>query len=241
VTWQQQVERARSDDHWVVLEGVHALKHAIRFGASIDAVFSPDPDRLLALLADLAPDVTVPAPVQAVSAADWDAVTRGGLPSPSLALAARPVTDLAGIVANSGTAPVVFLDRPTHLGNVGAAIRVAAAAGADAVVVRGHSDPWHPMAVRGAAGLQFSLPVGRIDGLPLTDRALVAVHPDGTSIGETDIPVGALLAFGTERSGLADDVLDRADQVVRIPMRTGVSSLNLATAVAVVLYHGVVG
>lgn len=241
MTWQQQVEQARTDASRVVLEGVHALKHAIRFGGSIDAVFSPDPDRLLALLVDLAPDVTVSVPIQAVPAASWDTATRGGLPSPSLALAARPSTDLAGAVAGPGTGPVVFLDRPTHLGNVGAAVRVAAAAGADAVVVRGRSDPWHPMAIRGGAGLQFALPVGRIDGLPVTNRALVAVHPNGTSIGEVAIPADAVLAFGTERSGLADDVLDRADQVVRIPMRAGVSSLNLATAVAVVLYHGTVG
>jgi RNA methyltransferase, TrmH family len=239
VTWQQQVEKARSNPDRVVLEGVHALKHAIRFGGAIHAVFSPDPDRLLALLADLAPDVTVPVPVQAVSASDWDLVTRGGLPSPSLAVAARPSTDLAATMATRGGGPVVFLDRPTHLGNVGAVVRVAAASGAAAVVVRGRSDPWHPTAVRGGAGLQFALPVGHIDGLPVTARPLVAVHPDGAPLGQADLPSDAVLAFGTERSGLADDVLEQADHAIRIPMRAGVSSLNLATAAAVVLYHGV--
>jgi tRNA G18 (ribose-2'-O)-methylase SpoU len=46
----------------------------------------------------------------------------------------------------------------------------------------------------------------------------------------------ALLAFGAERRGLSTEVLDRADLRVRIPMRSGVSSLNLATSVAAVLY-----
>ncbi len=47
---------------------------------------------------------------------------------------------------------------------------------------------------------------------------------------------GRVLAFGTERGGLSPALLARADRRVRIPMRPGVSSLNLATAVAVVLY-----
>ena len=41
-----------------------------------------------------------------------------------------------------------------------------------------------------------------------------------------------MLAFGTERDGLSDELLARADARVALPMRPGVSSLNLATAVA---------
>ena len=48
----------------------------------------------------------------------------------------------------------------------------------------------------------------------------------------------AILAFGTERDGLSDALLAGAEQRVRLPMRAGVSSLNLATAVAAVLYGG---
>ncbi len=50
------------------------------------------------------------------------------------------------------------------------------------------------------------------------------------------MPGDAVLAFGTERHGLTDALLARADLRVRIPMRAGVSSLNLATSVAAVLY-----
>jgi tRNA G18 (ribose-2'-O)-methylase SpoU len=45
-----------------------------------------------------------------------------------------------------------------------------------------------------------------------------------------------LLVFGTEREGLPDEIDSRADLRIAIPMRHGVSSLNLATAVAVILY-----
>lgn len=50
------------------------------------------------------------------------------------------------------------------------------------------------------------------------------------------LPPGAMLAFGSERRGLCPALLARADRSLAIPMRPGVSSLNLATAVAVVLY-----
>ena len=235
---QRFVDEARARRDRVVLEGVHALKHAVRFGAALERVWSPDPERLLALLADLAADVVVPVDVEPVEPAAWDRVTRGGLPSPSLAVAVRPDHDAVAVADASGDGPVVLLDHPTHLGNVGAVVRVAAAAGADAVVVRGRSDPWHPTAVRGGAGLQFALPVGRCPRLPTGPRPLVAVHPDGAALRSTALPGDAVLAFGTERTGLGADVLAAADLAVRIPMRPGVSSLNLATAVAVVLYTG---
>ena len=65
-------------------------------------------------------------------------------------------------------------------------------------------------------------------------RPLIAVDPDGDE--ELTPPPGAILAFGSERRGLSDDLVERADARVAIPMRPGVSSLNLATAVAAVLY-----
>ena len=50
------------------------------------------------------------------------------------------------------------------------------------------------------------------------------------------MPADAVLAFGSERHGLSDELLARADIRARLPMRAGVSSLNLATAVAAALY-----
>jgi RNA methyltransferase, TrmH family len=115
-------------------------------------------------------------------------------------------------------------------------VRVAAAAGAAAVLTTGANDPWHPEALRGAAGLHFALPVARIEGLPNGDRPLVAVDPQGEVADPRELSPRSLLAFGTERHGLSEELLARADARLAIPMREGVSSLNLATAVAAVLF-----
>ena len=51
-----------------------------------------------------------------------------------------------------------------------------------------------------------------------------------------EVPARAVLAFGTERHGLSGELLERADGRIAIPMREGVSSLNLATSVAIALF-----
>jgi TrmH family RNA methyltransferase len=122
------------------------------------------------------------------------------------------------------------------MGNMGACVRVAAAADAAGVLTTGENDPWHPEALRGAAGLHFALPVAAVEGLPVGDRQLVAIDPDGEDLGAVEISPRAILAFGTERYGLSPELLARADARAAIPMREGVSSLNLATAVAAVLF-----
>lgn len=221
-----------------MLEGVHAVKHAVRFGGQVEVVWTPDRAALVDLLTELAPDVLprIRPLAQEVDAATWARLAPRGLPSPALGLAARPAVDAAAVLRTPGPAPVVLLEGPTHLGNVGAVVRVAAAAAAAGVLVTGAADPWAPGAVRGGAGLQFAVPTARIDVLPAGDRPVVALDPSGEPLGPGVLPDRAVLAFGTERRGLSTELLERADRRVAIPMRAGVSSLNLATAVAIVLY-----
>jgi RNA methyltransferase, TrmH family len=273
------VRAARHDATRVLLEGVHALKHAVRFGAAVDLVLTPDAAALERLLAELAPDVSLPASTIEVPPATWRAAAGRELPSPALAVARRPREPDGGTVDRllaPGRGRVVVLEQPRHLGNLGAAVRVSAAADAAGVVVVGDADPWHPTAVRAAAGLQLALPVARCGHLPATRRLVVAVAPAsdlapgggparggpagggpaggapaeggpaggapgrrlGRRLGLGEVPADAVLLFGTERSGLSEDLRARADATVGIPMRPGVSSLNLATAVAVLLYAG---
>lgn len=229
------VDEARRDPERVVLEGFHAVKHALRFGAELELLVTPDAARLGELARSLAPDLG-PLTATTVDRETWDRLTRGGLPSPTLGVGRRPVVDVGGALAARRDAPVVLLEEPTHLGNVGAVVRVAAAADAAGVLVTGTADPWHPVALRGGAGLQFALPVARVHDLPVSDRPLVAVDPAGEPLRPGLVPTDAVLAFGTERGGLRPGRLAAADLTIGIPMSAGVSSLNLATAVAVVLY-----
>lgn len=235
---------ARRDPRSAVLEGFHPLKHALRFGAGIVAAATVDPHGVTGLARALAPDlidrleaILVPVPPE---------VFQRLVPKPPstavVAIARRPTVEPLDILAAPGDDPVVLLENPARLGNLGAAVRVAAAAEAAGVLTIGLHDPWHPEALRGGAGLQFALPVARVDSLPPGDpdlehsRTLIAIDPTGEPLPSSRIPPRAILAFGSERKGLSPELLGRAQQRLAIPMREGVSSLNLATAVAVLLY-----
>jgi TrmH family RNA methyltransferase len=229
---------ARRDPQLAVLEGFHALKHALRFGAEIVEAVADDRARLRELAAELAPDLgdalaerTAPVAPELIAELVPQAPRTG-----VVAIARRPQVDLSAVLAAKDPAPLVLLEDPRTMGNMGACVRVAAAADAAAVLTTGPNDPWHPDALRGAAGLHFALPVTGVEELPANDRPLVAIDPDGEDLRPAELPPRAILAFGTERYGLSADLLDRADARLGIPMRPGVSSLNLATAVAAVLF-----
>ncbi|MGV1048264.1 MAG: TrmH family RNA methyltransferase [Solirubrobacterales bacterium] len=230
--------RARREPGLAVVEGFHALKHALRFGAELVEAVAVDPPALEELARELAPDLggELAGRVERIDAETLAAlvplVPRTGV----VAIARRPAVDVAATLADPRPAPVVLLEDPRNMGNIGACVRVAAAADAAALLSTGEHDPWYPDAVRGAAGLHFALPVTSIEALPPSDRPLLAVDPEGEALRPGALPPRAVLAFGTERHGLTSELLGRADARVAIPMRPGVSSLNLATSVAIVLF-----
>jgi len=230
--------KARRDPALTVVEGFHALKHALRFGAELVEAVAVEPERLERLARELAPDLAGQLGdrverVDPETLADLTPlVPRTGV----AAIARRPPVDVPAVLADPRPAPVVLLEQPKNMGNIGACIRVAAAAGAAAVLTTGENDPWYPDAVRGAAGLHFALPVTSIEALPENDRPLLAIDPEGEELRAERLPARAVLVFGTERHGISDELLARADARIAIPMREGVSSLNLATSVAIALY-----
>lgn len=225
----------------VLLDGFHALKHALRFGAEVVLTVASDRQAVLALARDLADDVS-----------DVLARTVTEIPADALRELVPRVhtTEVAALAvrrdaaANARTlsrlprpSPVVVLDNPRNLGNVGAVVRLAAGFGATGVVTTGDMDPWHPNVVRAGAGLHYATAVERrsLDELP--PGPLYVLDPEGEDIRSVKIPDDALVAFGSERHGISPELRGRATELVSLPMRPQVSSYNLATSVAMALFH----
>jgi len=226
------------DPELVIVEGFHALKHALRFGAEVVEAVASRPERLEELAADLAPDLLGALRERVTPVEDelLDELVPQAPYTGVVAIAHRPEVDVAAALDDPREAPVVLLEEPRNLGNMGACVRVAAAADAAGVFATGTNDPWHAESVRAAAGLNFALPVRKIEELPKSDRPLIAIDPEGDDLRAAELPPRAVLAFGTERHGLSEALLERADLRLGIPMRAGVSSLNLATTVSAVLF-----
>jgi RNA methyltransferase, TrmH family len=233
--------RARRDPSLAVLEGFHPLKHALRFDAKLLEVVTDDAAALDRLAERLAPDVRgrMRELAQPVDGAVFTQLAPLAPTTGVMAIAARPAVEASAVLGAPRAAPLVLLEDPRDLGNMGACVRVAAAADAAGVLTTGSHDPWHPDALRGGAGLHYALPVARVASLAqldALDAPLLAVDPGGSPLEPAALDPRALLAFGTERYGLSPELLARADARVSIPMRAGVSSLNLATSVAAVLF-----
>ena len=209
----------------VSLEGFHAVKHVLRFAPElVDSVTVRSRAAAAELCAALAPDVAEGLLTLAVEGATDH-------PTGVAGRARRPPADRQ-VLTRRGS-PLVVLDDPRHPGNVGAVIRVAAAAGAAGVAVCGPLNPWGASVVRGSAGLHYALPVVSTQEHEV-DGPVVVLSDEGRPW--SSLPAGCALVVGSERAGVSPAWRARADEVVALPMREGVSSLNLATAVAAALY-----
>jgi tRNA G18 (ribose-2'-O)-methylase SpoU len=231
----------RLADTAVLLDGFHALKHAVRFAAQVPVAVAVDRQAALALADELAPDVTdtLATLLTEVPEETYRSLVPRPHPTAVAALALRPsrAAGLELLARTPRTAPVVLLDHPRNLGNAGAVIRLAAGFGATGVITTGTLDPWHPTVVRGGAGLHFATAVERLTADELPAGPLFALDPEGDDIRDVKLPDDAVLAFGSERSGLSPEVRARADHLLSLPMRPQVSSYNLATSVGMTLFH----
>ena len=230
-------QRARKDTNLAVIEGVQALKHAARFKAELECIITSDKKLLETMLNELAPDVTEEILPQAEEVSE-DTFTRLSPQPPRtkiIAVAKRRNYKLSVI---DQIKPIVMLEDPRDLENIGAVIRVSAAADVAAVCITGSIDVWHPGVIRGGAGLHFALPVVNTSfkDIEQLNRPLVSLDPTGSEVKRGTIEHNAVLIFGTERYGISKELLEKSGQIVRLPMRAGVSSLNLATSVAATLY-----
>jgi TrmH family RNA methyltransferase len=131
-------------------------------------------------------------------------------------------------------------------GNLGAMMRTAAAAGADAVVtVSGTVDPFNPNVVRSSTGALFTLPLAVSSwdetGLWLEDHGigLVGASPDGeVSLWDADLSGPLAILVGAEDAGLSEQAAAIARELVVVPQTDrGVDSLNASVAAAVVLFE----
>ena len=141
---------------------------------------------------------------------------------------------------------VVVVDGVVDTTNIGAIFRSAAALGIDAVLLTPTScDPLNRRAVRVSMGSVFLVPWTWLNA-PISllkeigfRTAAMALTDNSVSIDDEKLMNEERLAIimGTEGDGLAHEVIDAADYVVRIPMAHGVDSLNVAAAAAVAFWQ----
>ncbi|MGA1829077.1 TrmH family RNA methyltransferase [Microbacterium sp.] len=230
--------------------GLYIAESAKVIGRALDAGHRP---RSVLVQAKWVPDVEellagdIDTPVYVVTAGVAESLTGYAVHRGALAAMHRPPpAAVAEVIAGART--VMILEDIVDHTNVGAAFRSAAALGADAVLISPRcADPLYRRSVRVSMGAVFQVPWTRLPEWPV---ARVALDELGFHVAALALSAGAIgldefaarrpdrvaLLFGAEGDGLSPRAMQVADTIVTIPMRGGVDSLNVAAAVAVVLW-----
>lgn len=142
---------------------------------------------------------------------------------------------------------IVVLERVEKPGNLGAILRSADAAGADAVIVCDPlTDLYNPNLIRSSTGAFFSVPCVACTSAECiaflkqhTIRILTAQLQDSSLYYDTDMRQPTAIVMGTEATGLTDQWRQAADAHIRIPMLGITDSLNVSVSAAILLYEAV--
>ena len=129
-------------------------------------------------------------------------------------------------------------------GNLGTIIRTADAASVAGLILVGDCcDPYAPECVRATTGSIFGVTLTKMPTASFVDFTKawpgdsVATRMDAKQDYRRDYKAPTLLVMGSETRGLSDSISSACKQKVRIPMKLGVESLNVATATALILYQ----
>ena len=222
-------------------EGEKVVRRAVESGFAVRSfLMAPRWMDPLADVLDLADAPCYVAPAELIESVTGFHVHRGALAS----LRRLPLPGVSDLVATASR--VVVLEDLVDHANVGAVFRAAAALGMDAVLLSPRcADPLYRRSVKVSMGAVFSVPYTRMtrwyDGLDELRQAgflILALTPaaEAVALDEVVTPERFAVVMGNEGQGLSKRWLSDADVRVRIPMRAGVDSLNVAAAAAVAFY-----
>lgn len=246
---------------YVGVEGMRLVEEALRSGCPIRAVlFGESGERHRERLAPLIDRPEIAFPTLRTTDRLFEGLADSEHPQGIAALVRPRETSFDDLVRTpvSACAPlVVVLAGVQDPGNVGTILRTAAAFGATAAAtaasgISGTANPFSPKALRASAGAALHLPIlaGMSLSILLAQLKVAGVRTLASSVQESRHGEQAPLApwevdwcqpvallVGNEGAGLPEEVERSADTRIRIPMASGIESLNAAAAAAVVFYE----
>ena len=140
----------------------------------------------------------------------------------------------------------VILDRLQDPGNLGTIFRTAEAAGIDGILMDNETvDIYNPKVVRSTMGAIFRVPFmytddlkSSIDELKKSGVKVFAAHLNGEKYyDEADYQNPSAFIIGNESAGISDEIAACADELIKIPMKGSVESLNASVAASILMYE----
>jgi len=159
----------------------------------------------------------------------------------------KDLPDLLEIAAGKNEPPfILLLDGIEDPQNFGAILRTAEAAGVHGVVIRkARQAPVTETVIKVSTGAARAVPIARVPNIAEAIRYLrnesltvFGLEIDGKRLyNQADYRAGTAFVVGSEGQGLSRLVKERCDEVVRLPMRGSLNSLNASVAAGIMLYE----
>jgi len=234
---QKSAERRRAG--LFVVEGRRELEHCLEAGYEVVELY---------VCPELLPaDVRFPdADILVVSPAVYERIAYRGTTEGVVAVVRTRHLTLSDLRLSVNPL-IVVLESVEKPGNLGAILRSADAAGADAVVVCDPlTDLYNPNLIRASIGAIFSRQVAAasseetIAWLKKNNiQILTAQLQDSSLYYDTPMTGPTAIVMGTESTGLTDIWREAADKHIRIPMLGALDSLNVSVSAAILLFEAV--
>lgn len=235
----QEKSKARKEQGLFVVEGRRELEHCIEAGFDIHTVF-------------VCPEVASATPacgsanVIEVPLALYEKIAMRGS-TEGIVAEVRVKERRLGELELPDSPLIVVLESVEKPGNLGAVLRSADAAGADAVIVCDPlTDLWNPNLIRASIGAVFTVPTIAAPSAEVIPwlkargiRILTAQLQDSEWYYETPMTGPTALVMGTESTGLTQAWRIAADAHIRIPMLGRLDSLNVSVSAAILLFEAV--
>lgn len=240
--------REREATGQTLVDGARESLRAIEAGVEVIEAFvcpelvdSPEGQRVTELLAGGGPPAR--GPVTQLSARAFERLAYGDRADGIVLVIRTPPHELADIALPENPLVVVTEDVEKP-GNVGAILRSADAAGANAVIAVGGTDLFNPNVIRASIGTLFRVPVASAPAaevaawLRAAGVRIVASRVDASDLHvDADLTGPVAIVLGSEASGLSDTWRGPDVAAVRLPMLGAADSLNVSAAAAVLLYE----
>ncbi len=231
----------RKESGLILIDGLREIEMALRAQIEIVSLFhcpGTSPDKM-DVLGKISQDKKIE-----VSETVLKKICYKENPDGFLAIARPKDKTLADLDVNNG-AMIVILENVEKPGNLGGIIRTAYAAGADAVIINNNqTDIYNPNVIRASEGHVFT---ENIVSAPVAETIKWLKHNKIKSFGaatigakiytDADLSGRIAIVLGSEAEGLSKQWLEEADQLIKIPMRAGIDSLNVSVSAAVIIYE----
>ena len=232
-----------------VIVGRNPVSEAIRSSRTIDRILVTKGGKTGAIVGILAKAKEKQIPIKEVDSKKLDFLAGNENHQGIIAMAAvkeySSVEDIFALAEERQEKPfIVVLDEIEDPHNLGAIIRTAECTGAHGIIIPKRRSATLSFAVgKASAGAVEYVPVARVTNIAntideLKERGLWVFGADmnGTDYTECDFDGAVALVIGNEGKGIGRLVREKCDQIVSLPMKGKINSLNASVAAGVLMY-----